>query len=83
MNRDIRRKTIEAINEINQQQYQTVKDPEVLTRISQQYEMAFRMQVSVPDAMNIKGEPEYITSMYGVDPEKGSICHATACWPGD
>jgi hypothetical protein len=72
MNRDIRRKTIEAINEINQQQYQTVKDPEVLTRISQ-YEMAFRMQVSVPDAMDIKGEPEYITKMYGVDPEKGSF----------
>jgi hypothetical protein len=72
MNRDIRRKTIDAINQINRQQYDSVRDPEVLTRISQ-YEMAFRMQMSVPDAMDIKGEPESITKLYGVDPNKGSF----------
>ncbi|HEX8528584.1 MAG TPA: DUF1501 domain-containing protein [Cytophagales bacterium] len=72
MNRDIRRKTIDAINQINRQQYDSVRDPEVLTRISQ-YEMAFRMQMSVPDAMDIQGEPESITKMYGVDPNKGSF----------
>jgi hypothetical protein len=72
MSRDIRKQTIEAINEVNQQQYDDVKDPEILTRISQ-YEMAFKMQMSVPDAMDIKSEPEYILNAYGVDPNKGSF----------
>ncbi|MGA0557628.1 DUF1501 domain-containing protein [Larkinella sp. VNQ87] len=72
MNRDIRKQTIEAINDINRQQYEDVKDPEILTRISQ-YEMAFKMQMSVPDAMDIKSEPDYILNAYGVDPNKGSF----------
>ncbi|GAB3250816.1 DUF1501 domain-containing protein [Larkinella harenae] len=72
MNRDIRKQTIDAINDINRQQYEDVKDPEILTRISQ-YEMAFKMQMSVPDAMDIKSEPEYILNAYGVDPNKGSF----------
>ncbi|GAB3327185.1 DUF1501 domain-containing protein [Larkinella ripae] len=72
MNRDIRKQTIDAINDINQQQYDDVKDPEILTRISQ-YEMAFKMQMSVPDAMDIKSEPNYILKEYGVDPNKGSF----------
>ncbi|WP_234737150.1 DUF1501 domain-containing protein [Tellurirhabdus bombi] len=72
MSRDIRKQTIDAITEINQQQYNDVKDPEILTRISQ-YEMAFRMQMSVPDAMDLKGEPQYLLDMYGVDPNKGSF----------
>lgn len=72
MSRDVRKQTIDAITEINQQQYNDVKDPEILTRISQ-YEMAFRMQMSVPDAMDLKGEPQYLLDMYGVDPNKGSF----------
>ncbi|GAB3702019.1 DUF1501 domain-containing protein [Spirosoma flavus] len=72
MPRDIRKGTIDAISEINRQQYDEVKDPEVLTRIAQ-YELAFRMQMSVPDAMDIKGEPQYMLDMYGVDPNKGSF----------
>ena len=59
MNRDIRKRTIETINQINQEQFNAVKDPEILSRISQ-YEMAFRMQVSVPEVMDISQEPEYI-----------------------
>ena len=72
MNRDVRKQTIDAISEINQQQYDDVKDPEILTRIAQ-YELAFRMQMSVPDAMAIKNEPQYILDSYGVDPDKGSF----------
>ena len=72
MPRDLRGKTIEAISAINQQQYNDVKDPEILTRIAQ-YELAYRMQMSVPDSMDIKGEPQYILDMYGVDPNKGSF----------
>lgn len=72
ISRDVRKQTIDAISEINQQQYDDVKDPEILTRIAQ-YELAFRMQMSVPDAMDIKSEPPYILDSYGVDPNKGSF----------
>ncbi len=72
MPRNLRGKTIEAISAINQQQYNDVKDPEILTRIAQ-YELAYRMQMSVPDSMDIKGEPQYILDMYGVDPNQGSF----------
>jgi hypothetical protein len=72
MNRDIRKQTIDAITEINKQEYDEVKDPEILTRISQ-YELAFRMQMSVPDAMDIKSEPQAIMDLYGADPNVGSF----------
>jgi hypothetical protein len=72
MNRDVRRQTIDAINEINRQTYEEVQDPEILTRISQ-YEMAFRMQLSVPEVMDVSKEPEYIMNMYGVKPGEGTF----------
>jgi hypothetical protein len=74
MNGNLRRKTLDAINHINQQEYQEVGDPEILTRISQ-YEMAFRMQTSVPEVMNIEDEPEYIHQMYGTEPGKASFAN--------
>jgi hypothetical protein len=73
MDRNLRKATIEAINEVNKQEYEAFHDPETLSRISQ-YEMAYRMQVSVPDVMNINNEPEYIREMYGVQP--GKACFA-------
>jgi hypothetical protein len=72
MSRDIRKKTIEAINDINRQVYDEVQDPEILTRISQ-YEMAFRMQMSVPEVMDVSKEPQYILDMYGVKPGDGTF----------
>lgn len=63
---DIRKNTISAINEINKKQYEEVKDPEILTRISQ-YEMAFKMQMSVPEVMDISREPEWVREMYGAE----------------
>ena len=74
MSRDIRRSSIDAINRINQMQHEEVGDPEILSRISQ-YEMAFRMQMSVPEAMNIEQEPEYIHQMYGTEPGKASYAN--------
>jgi len=50
MNRDLRKASIDAINEVNQQEYALYKDPEILSRISQ-YEMAYKMQISAPDVM--------------------------------
>jgi uncharacterized protein DUF1501 len=73
MDRDIRRASIDAINEVNRQQYEEFKDPEILSRISQ-YEMAYKMQMSVPEVMDIKNEPQYIHDMYGTQP--GKACFA-------
>ncbi len=72
VNRNIRKTTIDAINEINKNTYEGVKDPEILTRISQ-YEMAFRMQMSVPEVMDMSKEPQFILDMYGVKPGEGSF----------
>ncbi len=72
MNRNARQQTIEAISEINQQIYDDVRDPEILTRISQ-YELAFRMQMSVPEVTDISKEPQFILDMYGVKPGEGSF----------
>ena len=67
---------INAINKLNQQQYEEIGDPETLSRISQ-YEMAFRMQVAVPEVMDIKDEPEYIHKLYGTEP--GATSFANNC----
>ncbi|WP_025764049.1 DUF1501 domain-containing protein [Dyadobacter tibetensis] len=72
ISRDLRKNTIEAINDINRQTYEQVQDPEILTRISQ-YEMAFRMQMSVPEVMDVSKEPQYIRDMYGVKAGEGSF----------
>ena len=73
INRDLRRASIEAINDVNQLEFDEYKDPEILSRISQ-YEMAYRMQITAPDVMNINNEPEYIHKMYGTKP--GKACFA-------
>ena len=55
MDRNIRRASIDAINAINQEQFNETQDPEILSRMAQ-YEMAFKMQISVPEVMNINDE---------------------------
>ncbi len=74
VSRDLRKASIEAINKVNQQQFEEYGDPEILSRISQ-YEMAYRMQISVPDVMNIQDEPAYIHEMYGTEPGKASFAN--------
>lgn len=73
MSRDLRKASIDAINKVNEATYQEYNDPEVLSRISQ-YEMAYRMQVSVPEVMDISKEPAYIHELYGTKP--GEACFA-------
>src|SRR5690349_20959538 len=63
MDRDLRKASIDAINKVNEEEYSNYNDPEILSRISQ-YEMAYKMQISVPDVMDIKDEPDYIHEMY-------------------
>jgi len=74
MDRDLRKASIDAINEANRMSYDEFRDPEILSRISQ-YEMAYRMQISVPDVMNINDEPAYIHEMYGTKPNKACLAN--------
>jgi Protein of unknown function (DUF1501) len=72
INRERQGGDIQTINQLNEQRAQTVYDPEIETRITQ-YEMAFRMQASVPDLMDIKGEGEKNLELYGCQPGDGSF----------
>ncbi|MBI4606545.1 MAG: DUF1501 domain-containing protein [Planctomycetes bacterium] len=63
---------VERLNRIVGIEGDAVKDPEVETRISQ-YEMAFRMQSSVPELMDLSGEPPHILDMYGTKGADGSF----------
>ncbi|MEM7371631.1 MAG: DUF1501 domain-containing protein [Bacteroidota bacterium] len=74
INRDIRKQAIETISQINQLQYQEVGDPEILSRISQ-YELAYRMQMTVPEAMDLSKEPAYIHELYGTQPGQTSFAN--------
>jgi hypothetical protein len=74
MDRDLRKASIDAINKINHDQYEEYQDPEILSRIAQ-YEMAYKMQISVPEVMDINDEPAYIHEMYGTEPGKTSFAN--------
>ncbi len=74
MDRELRGASIDAINEVNQLAYEEFGDPEILSRISQ-YEMAYKMQIAVPEIMNINDEPEYIHEMYGTKPGTASFAN--------
>ena len=63
---------VEAVQSLNAVLKDSVDDPEIATRISQ-YEMAFRMQTSVPELMDLSDEPGYILDMYGTDGADGSF----------
>src|SRR5438876_4166634 len=64
-----RRRMLDGLAKLNTKQYQAFADPEINTRISQ-YEMAYRMQASVPDLVEISKEPQNILDMYGSDVKK-------------
>lgn len=72
--RSDRRRVLDAVRELNTAQLNTVQDPEIATRISQ-YEMAFRMQASVPELMDIKGESQATLDLYGAQPGKASFAN--------
>ncbi len=64
--------SLKAINAVNRVQQEALGDPEILTRIAQ-YEMAFRMQTSVPGLMDMSNEPREVLEMYGASPGDGSF----------
>ena len=66
------RDALDAINQLNQQRLESTGDPEINTRINS-FEMAYRMQTSGPDLIDLSSEPQHILDMYGVDPQKSSF----------
>lgn len=69
-----RKRIIDSVNQLNQAQLADIGDPEIATRISQ-YELAYRMQTSVPELMDINAEPEYVHNMYGTKPGQTSFAN--------
>ncbi len=69
MDRDIRRETLDELGALNGQHFAAMGDPEIETRVAQ-YEMAFRMQASVPDLTDLSKEPQSILDLYGPDVKK-------------
>lgn len=73
--RQMRRRMLDSLSELNQQTYQTFGDPETQARIAQ-YEMAFRMQSSVPELVDLSGESPKTLELYGPDVHQpGTFAH--------
>ncbi len=74
MDRDMRRLTLDALSDLNQFQANEMGHPETLTRISQ-YELAFRMQMAVPEVMDISKESQQTLDAYGAVPGASSLAN--------
>ena len=66
MDRDTRRRMLDNLSALNEMSYREFGDPEISTKI-QQYEMAYRMQMAVPEVMDVSKEPDEIIKLYGPD----------------
>ena len=74
---EIRRRTLDGLQALNQQTLERLGDPETRTRIAQ-YEMAFRMQSSVPELTDLASEPEHTFALYGEAARKSGTFANTA-----
>ncbi len=74
MDRELRRKTLDALRDLNEEQARELGHPETATRIAQ-YELAFRMQTSVPEVMDISREPQTVLDAYGAKPGDSSFAN--------
>jgi Protein of unknown function (DUF1501) len=74
MDRATRRRSLDTLKKLNELELEQFGDPETQTRISQ-YELAYRMQIAVPDVMDISKEPKHIQEMYGAAPGGGSFAN--------
>ena len=71
----VQRDTLDVLGVLNKRRLQAVADPEIATRIAS-YEMAFRLQTSAPELMDLKSESTATLAMYGADPDKPSFARA-------
>jgi hypothetical protein len=69
-----RRQVLDTVRRLNEVQLAEVGDPEIATRIGQ-YEMAFRMQTSVPELMDLSGESPATLALYGAEPGRASFAN--------
>src|ERR1043166_6064989 len=76
MDAQLQRDSLETIKRLNQKHLDVMGDPEIATRINS-YEMAYRMQTSAPELMDLAKEPQHILDMYGAEPGKTSF--ASSC----
>ncbi len=63
---ELQRRGLDALGKLNQARYQTVRDPEIASRIAS-YELAFRMQTAAPELMDLSREPQSVLDLYGVN----------------
>ena len=75
MDAKLQRDSIDLIDELNRSRLGVIGDPEIDTRIAS-YEMAFRLQTSAPELMNLKSESKETLALYGCDPNKPSFARA-------
>ncbi|MCB9940031.1 MAG: DUF1501 domain-containing protein [Planctomycetaceae bacterium] len=68
----VQRDSLDAITELNRKRLAVTGDPEIATRINS-FEMAYRMQASGPELMDLSSEPQHVLDMYGVDPGESSF----------
>jgi hypothetical protein len=71
---ELQRDSLDAVRKLNQIKLDRTGDPEIATRINS-FEMAFRMQLSAPDVMQINNEPRHVLEMYGAEPGKPSFAN--------
>jgi uncharacterized protein (DUF1501 family) len=71
---ELQRDSLDAIRSLNQERLEATGDPEIATRINS-FEMAFRMQSSAPELMDLSKEPKHILEMYGAEPGKPSFAN--------
>ena len=74
MDRSMRRASLDALRDLNEIQARDLGNPETLTRIAQ-YELAYRMQTSVPEVMDISREPAHVLAAYGAQPGGASLAN--------
>jgi hypothetical protein len=71
----LQRRTLDAVRRLNEENLEGIGDPEIATRI-QAYEMAFRLQTSAPDLMDLRGESQATLDLYGCQPGQPSFARA-------
>ena len=74
MDRKVRRRSLDALRELNELEFEKLGDPETRARI-EQYELAFRMQMAVPQVMDMSRETKQVQTAYGIEPGKESFAN--------
>lgn len=74
INKQRQRQFTDVVSDLNRQRFDVVGDPEIQTRIAS-YEMAYRMQTSAPELMDISKEPKHVLDMYGAVPGAASFAN--------